>query len=256
MTSGADPWIVRPRANPQATLRLFCFPYAGGGASIYRSWIGGLLPQVEVCPVQLPGRETQMRALPFARLAPLVQTLADALRRYMDLPFAFFGHSMGGLIGFELARHLRRISGPQPVWLFVSGQTAPQLASTKSPIHDLPDPELMEELRRLNGTPKEILEHAELMQLILPLLRADFAVCETYEYSISEPLALPISVFGGLEDTGVSHEQLAAWSEHTRSSFKLRMVPGDHFFLNSARVSILAAISEDLQQALGRTSGS
>jgi medium-chain acyl-[acyl-carrier-protein] hydrolase len=254
MMSGAHSWIVHSKPNPQATLRLFCFPYAGGSASLYRSWASNLMPQVDVCPVQMPGRETRMREAPFTRLEPLIQALATALRHSMDLPFAFFGHSMGGLISFELARHLRSAYGLQPAWLFISGHSAPQLSSTKSPIHQLPDPELLDALRQLNGTPKELLQHTELMQLVLPLLRADFAVCETYDYAPGESLACPISVFGGLEDHNVSREDLAAWREHTRGSFSLRMFPGDHFFLNSARLSILAAISEDFQQMLGQAS--
>jgi len=242
-----DSSIAFRKPNPQARLRLFCFPYAGAGASIFRTWSGGLPADVELCPVQYPGRGTRLTETPFTRLAPLVDALAQALRPLLDMPFAFFGHSLGALVGFELARQLRKQSGVQPVRLFVSADRAPQLPSRHRPIHALPVPDFMAELRRLNGTPSKVLEEAELMEIMLPILRADIAVHETYEYSIEPPLGCIISSFGGLEDHRVTRDELEAWRGQTSESFSLRMFAGDHFFVNAAQPLLLQVLSQELR---------
>jgi medium-chain acyl-[acyl-carrier-protein] hydrolase len=217
------------------------------GASIFRTWSDCLPADVEVCPVQFPGRETRFMETPFARLSPLVEALAQALDPLLDKPFAFFGHSFGALVGFELARQLRRRFGVQPARLFVSAGRAPQIPPRGRPIHALPEEEFMAELRRLNGTPGKVLENAELMQSMLPILRADFAVYETYVYATEPPLDCFISGFGGLQDQKVSRGDLEAWRDQTSVSFSLRMFPGNHFFLNAIRPLLLQALYQDLR---------
>ena len=239
-------WLAYREANPRARMRLFCLPYAGGGASAYRGWAAALPSEVEVCPVQLPGRESRLREPPFARPEPLVQALVDALAAHLDLPFACFGHSMGAMLAFELARELRRRGGPLPLHLFVAGRRAPQVPPREEDIHDLPEPEFVARLRELNGTPEEVLQHAELMRLLIPVLRADFSVNETYTFRPEEPLDLGISAYGGLGDAEVSREDLVGWSEHGRGPFRLRMLPGDHFFLHSARDLLTESVARDL----------
>jgi medium-chain acyl-[acyl-carrier-protein] hydrolase len=197
--------------------------------------------------VQLPGREQRLIDPPFTRLQPLVEELERVLEPYLDVPYALFGHSLGAFIVFELARALRRHHTPQPSYLFVAGSRAPQLPSKLPPIHALPDPEFLNGLRRYEGTPEEALQHAELMELLLPTLRADFSLTETYHYLPEPLLQTPISVFGGLEDPVVETEELSAWREQTCGQFKLRLLPGDHFFVQSAREELLRAIVEDLQ---------
>ena len=242
-----DSWITCRKPIPQARLRVFCFPYAGSGVSIFRAWSDSLPAEVEVCPVQLPGRGTRLMEPPFTRLSPLIQALAQALFPLMDKPFAFFGHSLGALVSFELARQLRRQYAVQPVRLFISADRAPQIPNRDPPIHNLPEGEFLVELRRLNGTPREVLEDEELRQIMLPLLRADFAVYETYGYSTEPPLNCPISAFGGLQDHRVSRGDLEAWREQTSVSFSLRMFPGDHFFLNTTQPPLLGALSQELR---------
>ena len=249
-TSMFDAWVTCPKPNPQARLRLFCFPYAGGAASLFRTWSEELPAGVEVCPVQLPGRESRFREARYTRLMPLVHALGDVIQPYLTLPFAFFGHSMGALISFELARYLRRQNAPMPGRLFVSAHRAPHLPDPKAPIYNLPDSQFLEELRLLNGMPREVLENAELMELMLPLLRADFAIAETYAYTEDAPLACPISAFGGLADSEVSSEEVAAWRAQTLGNFTVRMLPGDHFFLFKQRSTLLQAISEEAAQML------
>ena len=230
-----------------AQLRLFCFPYAGAGALIFRKWSDALPHDIEVCPIQLPGRGTRLTEPPFTKLPCLIEALARALVPLLDKPFAFFGHSLGALIGFELARQIRRQHGLHPVRLFASAGRAPQIPHRAPPIHTLPDNQFLAELRRLNGTPRELLDHEELMEVMLPILRADFALYETYLYSTEPPLNCPISAFGGLQDRRVSASDLEAWRSQTSASFSLRMFPGDHFFLKEPL--LLQALSQELQSS-------
>lgn len=246
MKPSSTTWFNCQMTGTPPAVRLFCFPYAGGGAAIYRGWSSILPRQVEVCAAQLPGRGSRVREPPVTDLGALVRALADALEISLDRPYAFFGHSVGSLICFELARHLRERGGPQPVHLFASGRRAPQLPDTQRVIHDLPEPEFIEELRRLQGTPPEVLEHPELMQLLSPVLRADFSLSEMYAYESGPPLQCPISAFGGLQDEEVGREELEGWKEQTTGRFKLRMMPGNHFFLNDGQHSLLRSIAEDL----------
>ena len=201
---------------------------------------------VEICAVQLPGRGSRMHEPPFTAISTLVTALAQALASYVDIPMAFFGHSMGGIIAFELARYLRRKRNLGVVHLFVSGSRAPQVEIEEPRTYDLPKPEFLETLRTLNGTPKEVLDHPELLELMMPLLRADFAVCETYDYSPEPPLDCPITAFGGMKDSEVTREHLEAWRDQTTSSFSLRMLPGDHFFINTEQAMLLKLLSQEL----------
>jgi medium-chain acyl-[acyl-carrier-protein] hydrolase len=201
---------------------------------------------VEVCPVQVPGRETRFREPAFTRLPPLIEALAESLRPYLDRPFAFFGHSLGALVAYELARRLRRDGGPEPVHLFVSGCAAPQTRTRVTSLHTLPLPEFREELRRLNGTPAAVLQNDELLELLLPTLRADFALCETYAYAAGPPLTYPVCAWGGLGDDTVARQDLEAWRDLTTAPFRLRMVPGDHFFLQGARRLLLQGLAQEL----------
>jgi medium-chain acyl-[acyl-carrier-protein] hydrolase len=241
-----DGWITKFEPAGKARVRLFCFPYAGGGAYIYRDWSRGLPSNVEVCSVQLPGRQNRLNEAPLTRLSTLVEKVALAIRAYLDKPFAFFGHSMGALISFELARYLRREDAIEPMRLFVSGRTAPQLPSARAPIYNLPTPEFMEKLRELNGTPEGFFEYPELMEMALPILRADFQMIDTYTYAAEAPLDCPITAFGGLKDYEVSREHLEAWREQTTSAFTLRMFDGDHFFIHQAEPLLLRALSQEL----------
>jgi medium-chain acyl-[acyl-carrier-protein] hydrolase len=181
-------------------------------------------------------------------LEPLVEALAGALRRYLDRPFAFFGHSMGALVAFELCRRLQREECGRPICLLASGCGAPHVRSAHSAIHALPAAQFSQELRRLNGTPAAVLDDNELMELVLPTLRADFRLCETYEYLSGPPLACPIVALGGLGDDTVSRQDLDAWREQTTGRFRARLLPGDHFFLHSSGCLLLEAIARDLAE--------
>lgn len=239
-------WFPNVKFNPQACVRLFCFPYAGGSAHIYRQWQASLPAAIEVCPVQLPGRDSRLKEQGFTNMRELTEELTKLLRPHLDRPFALFGHSMGGMIVFELARELRRISGLQPVHLFIGGSTAPQLRDEIELTFNLPEEEFIEKVRNIRGTPDEVLAHPELMQLVLPQLRADFELVETYAYDVGQPLACPITVLGGLGDEDVSREKLEGWREHSTAAFSLRMLPGGHFFINTAQAYIHRVLAQSL----------
>lgn len=243
-----SPWLICPKPNPRARLRLFCFPYAGGGAQIYQSWPGDLSEQVEVYSLQLPGRGSRWGEPPYNRIMPLVQKVSCVLHPFLDRPFVFFGHSMGSLIGYEVARELRNKYKLNPLLLFASGRPAPHIPEKEPIVHRLPDDDFVNHLKKLNGTPPNLLKDQELMNLMLPILRADFAICETYTYQAESPLSCPISAFGGIEDDEVSNDELEAWREHTTASFSLRIFPGDHFFIHNAKALVLQEISNKLSQ--------
>lgn len=249
LSTACDGWVISSKSE-HARLRLFCFPYAGGGASIFQPWSQSLPPEIQVCAVQLPGRENRMMERPYRHTGPLVEAMAPALAPYLDLPFAFFGHSLGALIAFELARRLGKHQGLWPIHLFVSGHRAPQLLDRLTPLHDLPEAEFIRKVRLMNGTHEEVFQNAELLKLVLPLLRADFEMAETYAYSAGEPLDCPISAYGGVEDGDASREELLDWRQQSLRTFALRMFPGNHFFLHSARTLVLQAITSELLRAL------
>lgn len=251
-----NPWIPYCKPNSHASLRLFCFPYAGAGASIFCPWAAELAPDIEVIPVQLPGRENRLSEPPFTDISSLMEALSHHLRPYCDRPFAFFGHSVGALVAFEFARYLRRHNYPQPIHLFVSGREAPHLVPLSSPIHQLPDPEFIAELCRYNGMPDTLLQNPELMELFLPILRADLAINEIYDYYSEIPFDYPISAFGGLDDGEATQENIEGWSQQTHQEFTLMMVPGDHFFIKSQPFLILSSIHQKLTGRIKATPGS
>jgi medium-chain acyl-[acyl-carrier-protein] hydrolase len=247
MREDPDTWLPYRRPRPGARLRLFCFPYAGGGATTYRGFGDELPPHVEVAAVQLPGREARVREPPIAAMARLIPQLADALAPgpRPALPFAFFGHSMGALIAFELARELRRREREMPRHLVVSACPAPHLPDDEA-THTLPDAELIARLRELGGMSEEVLAHQELMEMILPVFRADAAVTETYLYTEETPLDVPITALGGLDDKRVTPVDVDAWRQHTRAAFARASVPGGHFFLQTARSTVLTLVARAL----------
>jgi medium-chain acyl-[acyl-carrier-protein] hydrolase len=251
MSETVNKWVSFPKPRPRARLRLFCIPYAGGNAQIFRSWVNALPESVEVCSVQLTGRSPRLIEKPFTRLLPLAHAIAEGILPYCNKPFAMFGHSMGAMLSFEVARYLRDHSGARPAQLFVAGRRAPHIPDTEPHTFDLPAPEFIEELRRIKGTPQEVLDNEELMQLFLPVLRADFEVCQTYIYTPGEPLGCPIAAFCGMEDEEENRERMQAWGEQTSGHFSLRMLPGGHFFLHSSEQMLLHLLSRELEQLAG-----
>jgi medium-chain acyl-[acyl-carrier-protein] hydrolase len=227
-------------------MRLFCLPFAGGGASTYRLWPTRLPSSIEVCPIQLPGREDRYREPAITSVVGLARVLVRELTPFLDKPFAIFGHSMGALIAFEVARALRHAGLPLPSALFVAAYPAPQSPLARAAIHQLSDRDFIEEMRRMQGTPAAVLDNIELMEFMLPILRADFEACDTYACAPEPPLECPLFVYGGTDDSEVDDSGLDRWRDQTSKSFSLRILPGNHFFVQSHRELLLAQISEQL----------
>lgn len=249
------PWWPAGSLRPGARARLFCLPFAGGGASLFHAWRGRARAGLDVVPLLLPGREGRIREAAFRGIDPLLDALGPALAPLLSppgagdsaVPYALFGHSMGALVAFELAHRLVRSGAPAPAHLFVSGARAPQLPPTGDPpLHLLADAAFEAALREFNGTPEAVLADRELMELLLPTLRADFELCETYRCAQSEPLPCPITAFGGERDRQVDIEALQAWRACAGAGFAATVLPGDHFFVLAQGARVQAQIEEQL----------
>lgn len=245
-------WFFPAAPRPTAAVRLFCLPFAGGGATMYRRWAEGLPASIEVVPIQPPGRENRLGETPFERLEPLVDAIVSAIAPRLDRPYALFGHSLGGLVAFELSRRLLALGYPAPAHLFVSAFRAPGTPSAFAPMHALSDAAFVSALRDLGGTPDAVLDHAGLMAIFLPVLRADLAVVETHGHQDGPPLPCPITAFTGTHDPRATEAAMAGWRGHTAAGFQQRLVPGGHFFLEDAREAVLGAIAETLAVGLPR----
>lgn len=235
-------WFPFGTADDSRT-RLLCLPHAGAGASTFVPWRSRLAPDIGVCPVQLPGRETRLSEPPYGRLCDLVADLLPVLLPMANRPMALFGHSMGALVAFEIARSMRAGGLPMPVHLFVSGRTAPQVPDTHQALHRLSSADLVAELRALGGTPDEVLSDPVVMARVLPFLRADFTLNEDYAFPAEPPLPLPVTVYGGTRDPRATEPELAAWSAVTASSFTLHMVSGGHFAVFENADEVLAHVA-------------
>jgi medium-chain acyl-[acyl-carrier-protein] hydrolase len=236
------PWVDCSSVSATTRLRLFCLPYAGGGSSMFRGWSAVVAPSgIAVCPIQLPGRENRIAHPAYQDIARLIPDLAQVLLPELVQPFAIFGYSMGALIGFELIRYLRLHNYSLPCALIVGAAKAPQEQTTERPLYGLPDAELIDELKKFQGTSQFILDNAELMALLLPMLRSDFKMLETYCYHSQPPLDLPILAMGGQMDATVAVEELMDWAKQTQR-FQHQLFSGHHFFINFHRDQALDAV--------------
>lgn len=235
--------------RPRPSMRLFCFPYAGANAAYYRPW-GHLLPDdIELWPIELPGRGVRFGEPLQAEMLSLAHDIAAAIAEHADIPFALFGHSMGSAIAFATALRLldRRL---RPIALIASGRVAPQRVRKRG-IHRLADEGIIAEIRRLGGTPEEILSNRELMDLVLPVVRNDYRLIETYQPETDARIESPIHVFCGRDDLDAAEEDLEAWQDLTTRSCCLEYFDGDHFYLNEKKHEVVAAVVECLRMMNG-----
>jgi medium-chain acyl-[acyl-carrier-protein] hydrolase len=253
MTSGARPkgWIVPPEGGGNAETRLFCFSSAGAGAASFRLWPSLLSPGIDVFRIQPPGRETRFREPLIRSMNEYVSQLLPELLPALEGRIAFFGHSMGALVAYCTAQHLRRDHKLELDHLMVSSFRSPQ-APTMKRIHELADGDFVRELRETyDGVPDQLLHEPEVLSLMLPIIRADLAVASSYQYAAEAPLSCPVSAFGGLEDRWVHEQDLAEWCVQTSARFDLRMFPGNHYYLASATEALADAIRRSLQAKAG-----
>jgi medium-chain acyl-[acyl-carrier-protein] hydrolase len=244
---GGD-WISPRGRIDGARIRLFCLPHAGAGTAMYNTWRRFLPAFVELCPVQIPGREARLAEPSITDCARLIAEMTSALAVYMDRPYAIFGHSMGALLALDLARSLRSAGLPEPRCLFFSGRNATHVPMNHGSIHQMPDDEFLQALTtRYGGLPREILETPELLELYLPILRADLTLLETHRYEALAPLDCPVYALSGKEDSNVSDEGLDAWSEHTTGEFEAKRFDGGHFYLTGpGRTDLLEFLGDTL----------
>lgn len=250
-----NPWLILPRLADnrlERRLRLYCFPYSGGNAAAFVPWQRAIDPAMELCPVQLPGRGARFGEPPYTSFATLIHDLGQMLVEQSEassLPFAFFGHSLGSLIAYELARHCQTHGLPQAQKLIVSGCNAPPLNMAKRRLHELPDDELLAKLREYNGTPEEVLNSRELMRLLLPVVRADFALGADYYYQPGPPLRIPITACTGRADTHADAAGMAAWGGLTQNEFHQHCFDGDHFYIQPQQTALLRCLAAELLAA-------
>lgn len=247
----AGRWVVEDArvSETAGAPRLLCIPHAGGSPSFFRSWRAALAPEIAVRPVLLPGRESRMEEKPYRDIASLIGPLCAGLEPYLDQPYALFGHSMGAVIAYEVAR--RFSGGPMrpPVCLLVSGHRTPGLEATRKQLFGLPDDEFVTEVGRLNGIPPEVLAEPELMRLLLPTMKADFELVDTYQPLPGGILQCPVVAYVGTNDPEVATSQILGWRDLTSGEFAIRVFSGDHFYLKDGRPDVLAAVREDMSPA-------
>lgn len=244
------PWLLGA-AVAAPKLRLYCFSYAGGSAHAYASWQQALGPEIEVRAVQLPGRGARMGEAPYVDMAELVLALGDLLTRQDRTPFAFFGHSMGALVALELARFCARHAMAMPRHLVVSGCTAPAQRNSGRKLHTLSDDALIDALRDYDGSPPEVLAHRELMELLLPMIRADFQLIEQYTYRPGRQLAVPMTVLVGDSDAHATQESAPLWQNETTGRCTVHSFQGGHFFINTDRTAVLDCLKASLLEEVG-----
>lgn len=238
---GLERWLPHRRRQARASINLLCFPYAGGGASAYRDWQSVWPDRVEVCSLELPGRETRFKDPLRTDLLDVAREIAELIEPLWERPVAFFGHSMGAHLAYETAR-IARDKGHEPRVLCVSGSRAPSVPRRHALLHTLPDAELVAELSELGGTPSEVLAEPELLALIVPILRADCALLERHVSLPGTNLACPILALGGDDDPHVTREDLVAWRNHTSGNCREHLLAGNHFFLHSKRKEVLELV--------------
>lgn len=227
---------------------LFCLPYAGGSSSIYYKWKEYLYKDIEIYPIELTGRGKRIKEPLFADIKNVTSDVLEQIEdKIKDTPYAFYGHSMGSLIIYELTHRIIELNAEPPVHIFFSGKKAPHLFKIDKRISHLPDNEFIQEIIKLGGTPKEIADNQELLHFFLPILRADFQLVETYKYVEKNKFDFDITIINGNKDD-LTLQEIIGWQEHTSKRTFFHMLEGDHFFINGKEKGITSIINNTLNQ--------
>lgn len=235
---------MRRLAPSPAGQRLVCFPHVGGAASYFAPLARALAGRVDVLALQYPGRQERLREPCVDSVGGLTDAIAPELEGWLDRPFALFGHSMGAVVAFEVARVLER-EGVVPVALFVSGRRAPTTWRDEQ-LHRRDDDQLLQEVARLAGTPRALLDDEDVREMMLPALRGDYTAVETYEWQPGPPLTCPIWALVGEDDPLTTKDEAAAWHVHTSADFELRTFPGGHFYLADHLPALTTLLTDTL----------
>ena len=243
-------WIVKPNPKPQAEIRLLCFPYAGGGASIYVPWKNKLPDNVELNIVQPPGRGMHFSAKPIGEMSELIAGLLPHVEEILRSDYIIFGHSVGSRVGFELIRQALKKGFQAPLHFFASGSSGPDKECFPEKVHELPDDEFITVLKNVDGTPSEVLQNRELIELFMPALRADFKIAEEYSYRDSFTMPSDITVLSGIEDK-ITHDELRMWQRFGRN-MEIKMCGGGHFFIDTHQEQVLDIVNAKLKKIISQ----
>lgn len=243
--AGESPWFRHYRGPTPPRLRLVILPHAGGTAAFYHEWGEAFGPEVEVLVARYPGRQQRLDEPCLDRMEPLANEVTGALLPFTDLPLAVFGHSMGASLGYEVALRLERLHGVRLAGLFVSARNAPHRVVPK-PEYLADDATLLAEVRRLGGTDATLLDDPEMRELLLPAIRADFAVVGSYQPRSPMPVDCPVVAYAGADDPSSPVADVRAWGEVAPAGFTLRVLPGDHFYLVGRRAEVVADLTARL----------
>jgi medium-chain acyl-[acyl-carrier-protein] hydrolase len=249
------PWLIRESASAEPGIRLFCFPHAGSGTSAYTGWELPGLPSAEVWSVELPGRGKHRAEQPLRRVEQVIGPLPENLAPLLDRPFALFGHSMGAILAFELARLLRRTGGPMPAHLFLSGYRAPDVPRRRPPISKLEDDGFLERLAAIAGPSSTALRDRRMLLRLAPTIRADLELCETYTYRPEPPLTVPLTCLAAADDPEFTPDEVALWARQSSRDCALHVFTGGHLYLLDQRDQVLALIARELATVLGEGDG-
>jgi medium-chain acyl-[acyl-carrier-protein] hydrolase len=234
-------------SNPNNKIRLFIFPFAGGRASVFKNWGNYLSREIEICCLQLPGREERYREEPYVHINDCLQELSENYQKFIELPYVFFGHSLGSLFCYEVSRYFKSMNVPLPLHVFLSGARPPGKVTIEKSVSRLNDDELVNELKKYNGIPDNILNEKDYIKLFLPVIRADLSIMESYDYKNNYRFSMPITVFGGESDLAVEYKELKRWNNFTQAYCRIFILPGDHFFIFSEKMSVLSEINRELR---------
>lgn len=245
---GAD-WVRRFHPSPRPIARLVCFPHAGGSASFFFPVSEAMSSSIEVLALQYPGRQDRRAEEPLTSVQDFARNAFDALQPWADVPLVFFGHSMGAVIAYEVAR-LFDDADTVLLGLFVSGRRGPATYRDER-VHLMPDEGVVSEIVNLNGTDSGLLADKEILSMILPAIRSDYRAIETYRYNASRRLRCPITAMVGDNDPKATLDEVRTWQEHTSGDFELQVFSGGHFYLTGHQAAIINAISDHVLMACG-----
>lgn len=248
-TADTKQWLLSARTDETAH-RLYCFSYAGGSAQAFQGWQKAFPSDIEICAVQLPGRGARFGEPTHTSMSTLLPVLAEVIDADSPREFSYFGHSMGGLIAFELARYQQHNGRPVPESLILSGCESPRNRAPPRGYSQMDDDSLIAALAAFNGTPAEVLAHRELMTLLLPMTRADLSIVESYIYKPGLLLDVPIDVLAGTSDPHVNSETLRHWEAETTGPCCVEWFLGDHFFIHTQREHVLEFVRERMVERM------
>lgn len=254
-TKQKNKWFFTLKEKPESQIRVIALPFAGGGPSAFHSWHPIFSDNIELIVINYPGRETRFTEKPVNDPEEMVSEIVNSLSDYSDKPFVLFGHSMGAMLAYFVTCELQRKQLMMPEILFVSGMRAPHIASRSEPVKQMNDEDLVNSLNKYGGMPAELFKNKELLQIFLPIIRADLEMLGRVPVEKSDNVNVPIFAYGGELDQTFTKDDLQQWDQYSDVEFKLHLMPGGHFYINQHRNELLRAIEDDISRIFSRKNG-